>query len=570
MSNTAFSLHGQISVDVRQSIDNVKKFRGELNTAYASLQQVMQGTAKAATVNLDTKGLKSGLDDAVRQNKRAAGQMLDAHEKAHKKLHTSWDNALRENETRNKRATATFNKDWDNALRENARRFEQTQKANERAAQRSAQEQAKAAQQFERTWDNALRENETRNKRAAKNFEKTWESAIRENTRRMQQAQREQERALSKRSDARSSLSESFSNAATMGGAGAVAGFVLAAKQGAEFRQEMANVNSIAQLTEAQLKSLQNQVVAIASDDKILHGPKALATALYDVYSSGFKGKQALDILRESAEGATAGQTDAATAGRVLMATLNSHIGGVSNASQAMDVLFKIVDRGVLRFEDLAGSLGAVLPTAEKAGISLQQIGAYIAVATKSGQSASEAVNDLLNLITKIANPSKEAEANFKNLGISYGFAALQAKGLPGILAEIQAKTGGNADAIKRLLPDMQAQRGALTALKGAGADYRAELEEMGKASDGLGAKKKALTEQLKGEGAQIALVKKQFELLSVEASGVLMPILSRLLTALTNTFKWFRSLDQATKDNIIRTGLYGGVLGHVSEVMLY
>jgi TP901 family phage tail tape measure protein len=371
---------------------------------------------------------------------------------------------------------------------------------------------------------------------------------------------------------ARGQLGRDIGNTASVAGAGILAGLGAATKVSVDFSQEMRNVNSIAQLSEERLDALKKSVVEIARDPQVLQGPRGLSEALYDVYSSGFEGAKALDVLRVAAQGASAGNTDAATSGKVLMATLNSGIPGVESAAQAMDVLFKTVDRGVVTFPELAGSLGAILPTAAKAEVSLQQVGAAVALMTKSGQSASESTNDLLNLLSKIANPSQEAEKQFKALGISYGFAGLQAKGLPGVLEEIQKKTGGNADAIKKLLPDLQAQRAALSLLKNGGKDYVAELAEMEKASEGVGAKTAALNQQLKGEGAGMENFNKNLEILAITASSTLLPALNDLLEASGELFKWFSSLPEETQQNIVKGTALAGVFllvgGRVTAVI--
>jgi TP901 family phage tail tape measure protein len=371
---------------------------------------------------------------------------------------------------------------------------------------------------------------------------------------------RDTARRVERRRGARERLADEAQSGAAIGGGIILAGAGAAAHQLVEFDRSLRNVNTIAQLSEDSLQKVGDQVLRLSADDRIRKGPRDLAAALYDIYSSGKSGPAALETLEDAALGASAGVTDTATSAKVLLATLNSGIGGVNNSREAMNVLFKVVDRGTLSFGELSGSLGAVLPTASKAGIPLQQLGAYLAVATKSGQSASEATNDLLNLITKIANPGEQARKTFNALGIEYGFSALQSKGLAGVLAEIQAKTGGNADAIKKLLPDMQAQRGALTALKDAGADYRQELGEMGRANEGVGALMRAVTKQNQGAAAEYDNLKDDMEALAITAGKSVVPALGSVVRVTKEGFEWFGQLDRTTQDQIVRFTAYGGV----------
>lgn len=343
---------------------------------------------------------------------------------------------------------------------------------------------------------------------------------------------------------------------------------IASAKMAADFDQAMRNVNSIAQLNEEQFGKLRKAVMDVTADPEIRQGPRDLATALYDVYSSGFEGQKALDVLNVSARGASAGMTNTATASRALMAVLNSGIPGVKTAQQGMDTLFKIVDRGVVSFPELAAGIGQVLPIAAKAGVSLQEVGAFIAVATKQGQSGSEAINDLNNLLTKIIRPSAQAAKLMDELGISYGLSALQGKGLAGILAEITEKTKGNQDILAKLFPDMQAFRGLLAAGAQGGKAYRMELAEMQKASEGVGATQRALTQQNLGANAQWELLKKQLETVSIQIGDILMPHLRTLVGWLGQVADWFKTLSPATQQWLVVAGGIAAAIGPVLMVL--
>ncbi|MFN3653272.1 MAG: phage tail tape measure protein [Armatimonadota bacterium] len=203
---------------------------------------------------------------------------------------------------------------------------------------------------------------------------------------------------------------------------------------------------------------------------------------------------------------------------------------GVSNAGEAMDVLFKTVDLGKLTFEELAGSIGQVLPNASSAGLSLQELGAAVAVMTVKGQSASEAINDVNNLIQKIKNPPAEAEAAFRELGISFGAVGLEAKGLPGILQEIMAKTRGQADAIQRLMPDMESNRALTSLLTEGGLAYAHTLQKMRGATDDMGATQKANERILEGTTAKWEKFRAKLERTAIEAGEKVLPKLNAVL----------------------------------------
>lgn len=369
------------------------------------------------------------------------------------------------------------------------------------------------------------------------------------------------EATLEKIKAAREELWQKVSDASSLAGAGILGGLGIATKTATDFEAALRNVNSIAGLSEQKFDALNKSVLKLSSDPNVRQGPLDLADALYDIYSSGFAGQKALDILRQSALGAGAGLTDTKTAGAALMAVLNSNIKGVTNAKGAMDTLFQIVKSGVLSFEQLSSSIGQILPFAEPAGVSLQEIGAGIAVLTKQGQTASTAVGNMSNLIQKLANPSKSSADAFKALHIEYGYTALKAKGLTGILKDVAEKTGGQADAVKLLLPDMQSLSAALPLLANGSKDYSTALKEMSHAQDGVGEAQRTAAEQAKSTSAQIQKQAVAFETLRIQVGQKLLPGLNKLLERGNAVLGWFNALKPATQEGVVKWTTYAGVV---------
>lgn len=347
-----------------------------------------------------------------------------------------------------------------------------------------------------------------------------------------------------------------------------VAGLGAATKVAGDFDQALRNVDSIAKLSAQDFQRLRKDIIAISEDPKITAGPKELAAAMYDVVSSGFEGQEALEVMRVASIGAAAGMTDAATSGRALMAVMNSGISGVTSAQQAMDVLFKTVDIGVLTFEQLAGSIGDILPTAATAGVSIQEIGAAMAELTRQGISANEAATAINQLMIQIISPSEGAAKSMKSLGIEYGLTALNAKGLIGWLQDAESATRGNQQAFIDILPNVRAMKAGLGLIKDETTSYAAALEAMAGSSSGAGASQEALGRQLEGAGAQGAIMRKEIEILAIEIGDHLLPTAREIMVEIRNLTRWFRELEPETQKNIIKAGLLAAALGPVLKVV--
>ncbi|GEM_PF-3603087 len=334
-----------------------------------------------------------------------------------------------------------------------------------------------------------------------------------------------------------------------------------------DFDTAMRNVNSLAKLSESGFRDLEKSVLGLVDDPRIRQMPSDLAEGLYDVQGRGFKGAEAMDVLRQSAIGASAGMTTTLTSAAALGAVLNSHVKGVKDSKEAMDVLFTEVDLGANSFEALATSLGPVLPTAAAAGVSLQELMAGFVVMTNQGNSAAEAATSYNNMMTHIIKPSKDAAEVMHALGIEYGINALQSKGLAGWLKEVSEKTGGNKQALIQLMPELRGMKGLLATVNDGGKAYAIALEGTKRASEGAGAAAKANAEQQKSLGFETDKMKQEAARAAIALGNELVPAARDVIGVVRDATRWFNSLDAQTRSNIVRWGLYAAAMGPVVKV---
>lgn len=292
-----------------------------------------------------------------------------------------------------------------------------------------------------------------------------------------------------------------LSSRAIMARAALGAVFGIALKSAIDFDRAMRNVNSIVKLSEQQFKALEKQVLALSKTSG--QSPKVLADGLYDIVSSGFAANDALKVLSASARAGTAGMTDTATAAKAVSAALNAYHRPASDARAVSDSLFKTVELGVLRFEELAQNMGDLVPAAAPLGVSLEEVGAAMSTITLQGVPAAEAATRVKNSMLQLASPSKNMAALLKANGFESAEAAIKGVGYAGVLAMISKQTGGGVTATSKLVPEIRALMG-IVGLTGKNLDtYNKHLLEQRKASAGAGATAKAFAEQSKAIGVQ-------------------------------------------------------------------
>ena len=363
-------------------------------------------------------------------------------------------------------------------------------------------------------------------------------------------------------------LATSFARVSQIGGLAIAGAFGASLKVLTNYDSKLRNVNSIAQLGSKDFDKLSDSVKKISADPNIKKGPTDLAEGLYDVYSAGYKGAEALDVLKESAISASAGVSSTKVGVDAITTALRAHIKGVDSARQASNYYFQTVNDGKITFTQLASAIGNGAAKIHAGGLSMAEFGAVMANATLKGTKSARAVTQLNNLIDKIAAPKPKAAEEFEKLGIKIGYSELKAVGFTAKMKEITEKTGGSADALRKLLPDQRAFDAALTLTSDKMVGYNALLEKQRHANDGAGAAARAAAKQNQGLSNDVDQAKKNLELFALTAAGVVAPSVSKLLHVGTDLLRNFQALPKDVQESKIKmVALAGGALLLVSPL---
>jgi TP901 family phage tail tape measure protein len=333
-------------------------------------------------------------------------------------------------------------------------------------------------------------------------------------------------------------------------------------KMAVDFEKSMRNVNSIAQLPEPTFHKLEGQVLNLAG--KTAQAPITLSEGLYDLVSSGFKAGDAITVLEASAKGATAGLTTTEVSTKAVAAALNAYHLPASKAKAITDDLFQTVNLGVVTFDELASTIGYVLPAAATMGVDLKQVGASISTLTKEGQSSSNAVTNINAALTAFIKPSKAMGSILDELGYKTSEQLIHQLGFQGALEKVTGAVHGNKEAIGKLFPNVRAMRAVFgltgDAAKGAAKDLR------GFQSDS-GATAKVLHEQQKSLAYQWNELKAEAGKLGIELGKKLIPEIRSLATTAMGAVHWFLALPPGVQDTTLKMLAFGAVLGPVLTI---
>ena len=245
---------------------------------------------------------------------------------------------------------------------------------------------------------------------------------------------------------------------------------------GRDFEREWANVTTMLNISRTATEKMKHELRMLSPT---LGDTKELARGMYQVLSASIEPAKAIKFLGEAAKSAKAGVTETKIAVDAMTTVINAYGMEAEAATEISDIMFGIVKRGKLTYDELATSLGTVVPVASTVGVNFKDLGAAIATLTRQGIVASKATMQLRQIFMAILKPSAEAAEIAEDLGIAMGKNALETQGLAGWFDILKEKTKGNADIITKIIPNVRALTAGLALVGKASQGYAADQEFM-------------------------------------------------------------------------------------------
>ncbi len=239
---------------------------------------------------------------------------------------------------------------------------------------------------------------------------------------------------------------------------------------GTTFEDNMSRIRGLVGASESDMASYETAIERIGP--ATAKGPGELSDALFFITSAGLEGQEALDALESSARASAAGLGETAVVADAVTSAMNAYGPGVLNAGKATDILVATVREGKLEADQLAGSIGRVIPVAANLGVSFDQVGAAIAAMTRLGLDANESATALRGVMSTLVKPSSQAQEQLKAVGLSAEGLRRQVReeGLLAVLLTLEERFGDNEEAMAKVFPNVRALTGVLN-LVGENAD---------------------------------------------------------------------------------------------------
>jgi TP901 family phage tail tape measure protein len=203
-----------------------------------------------------------------------------------------------------------------------------------------------------------------------------------------------------------------------------------------------------------------------------------LTAAAYDVASAGFMNvsDQAI-ILEASTKGAVGGMSDLNTVGNAVTSVLNAYGMAAAEAGNLVDGFIQTQNDGKIILAEYATQIGRLAPTANAAGVGIDELNAAIGTITAQGVPVEATFTGLNQALVAILKPTAEAQSLAKELGIEFNEAGLRTKGFGGLLADVAQSTGGSTTKLTQLFGSVDALKAVLPLLSGNMEKFNKNLE---------------------------------------------------------------------------------------------
>lgn len=231
----------------------------------------------------------------------------------------------------------------------------------------------------------------------------------------------------------------------------------IAVKMAVDFETSMQKIVGLVGVSQDQVDAWAEQLKRLAPE--VAKSPNELARALFFVASAGFEGEKAMEILRASAEAASAGLGETEVVANALTGALTAYKKSGLDAATATGILVAAVREGKLEAAALAPVFGRVLSTASAMGVGFDEVSATLAALSRVNVSAEEGATALRAVLLSLAKPTTDANKALAEIGTTAAKLrdSLGKRGLLRTLIELRARFQGNEQAIIRVFGNVRA-----------------------------------------------------------------------------------------------------------------
>lgn len=267
-----------------------------------------------------------------------------------------------------------------------------------------------------------------------------------------------------------------------------------------------------------------------------------LSEALLAIFSAGFTGQQAFDVLDASARAAAAGLGDTRDVANAITGAVAAYGPEVLNAAQATDILVNTVKEGKAEASQLAPQFGRLLPLAAELGVGFDDVGAALAFLTRESGDASQSATAVAGILQKLVKPTQQGAEALLAAGFSSESLreSLADQGLLGTLRDVRKGLEETGGSLGEVFEDAEGFVGVLSLTREEGAAVDAVFNNL---SNSAGTLDSAFGAFDATKAAELAKASATAQTALADIGNVALPVLAEVLSLFAKGAALFSAL---------------------------
>lgn len=335
-------------------------------------------------------------------------------------------------------------------------------------------------------------------------------------------------------------------------------------KMAVDFEGSFAKVSTLLDSNVVDFGIYKNQLLDASSESKV--AVDEFSEAVYSSISAGVDQTKAITFTKDAMKLAKGGFTDGAKAVDVLTTAINGYNLKAEASTKISDLLITTQNLGKTTVDELASSMGTVIPVANSVNFGIEELSASYAQLTKNGIATAESGTYLKAMLSELGKSGSITDKTLRDL-TGKGFAQLKSEGTSttDILQMLNDAAAKDGKTLKDMFGSVEAGSAALVLAKGNGSEYNQMLQGMANSAGATQAafekmdatpaeKLKGSLNELKNEG--------------IRFGSAFILVIDKVSDVLKKSAKAFSGLSDAQQQNVIKWGAVLAATGPVLKVV--
>lgn len=344
-----------------------------------------------------------------------------------------------------------------------------------------------------------------------------------------------------------------------------------ALKASVGYEDALAKLSTIADTSEITMDELSEQILELSKASGI--SADVIANNVYDAISAGQKTADAVNFVSNATQLARAGFTSTDSALDILTTSLNAYGLAAEDVTRVSDILINTQNLGKTTVDQLASSMGKVIPTAKANGVEIEDLAGAYAVMTSNGIATAETttyLNSMLNELGKkgstAANAFAEGTEHIKEGGLTMKEAMDMGWELTDVLSILDEKAAKSGTTISNMFGSAEAGKAAAV-LWDNGAKLNDAVDAMGQSAGST----EAAYDKLNTTSFEVEKTINELKVTLIEIGDVLkaelMPIFEKVVGKIKELTKYISGMSVEEKQQAIKIAGIVAAIGPLLSV---